>query len=153
MNIPEAVPNYSEPPCLERGDPSHGALPSGRSKLTRLAAHAEDQQDHCFSVVPLLIVRDQMSTRLTAGCGWVEKVCSELPVAGLSFASAGGPLLLLRLPEALALSLLKKEDMVCVCGLELIRLLYRSGGVWLVSQEGERVPVPSPYKRSSLMTS
>jgi hypothetical protein len=71
----------------------------------------------------------------------------------LSFASAGGPLLLLRLPEALALSLLKKEDMVCVCGLELIRLLYRSGGVWLVSQEGERVPVPSPYKRSSLMTS
>lgn len=44
---------------------------------------------------------------LTAGWGCMENVGSELPAAD----SLLGPLLLLHLPEALALSLPKKEDM------------------------------------------
>lgn len=114
-DIPEAVPDSSEYPGWGREGPSHGALPSGRSKLTRLAGPVEDPLDHCFSIAASLIIQNRMNTRgPTAGWGWVEKVGSELPVAGLSLVSAGGPLLLLRLPEALALSLLKKEDIV-VC--------------------------------------
>lgn len=114
VDIPKAVPSSSEYPGWEHGGPSHGALPSGCSMLTRLAPRVEDLLDRYFSVVPLVIIQNRTNTGgLTAGWGCVEKIGSE-PPAGLSFVSAGGPLLLFRLPEALALSLLKKEGIV-VC--------------------------------------